>query len=632
MTPKKFAIAADSELHGKVLTRLLDKFRMSRDRRVSLHKKWTQSEELFKAYVPDTPLNQKADERVMAGQSSIRDIRIPYSYAMVLTAHTYATSVFLARDPVWQFQGRHGETQQAVQALEAFIAYNQVVGAMGVPQFVWMLDALKYGEGIVADDWEQQVHTFAEFVVTQKDLDGVSFGDPFYELAESQVEGYAGNVLNNVRPYDFYPDPRVPLVDFQRGEFCGRTLMRDLGWLRANAGQLALFNLDSLTTSSPGGAMSPSTEGGRDQNLAANSIWSERDLKNGSVGLFSVVVDLFPEDWGLPGTYRAKWEFLVANNRTIIQARPFNHKHAKFPFNVITFEVDGYDVSSRGVLEVTRPLNLIFDWLINTHFYSIRKSLNGQLVVDPSMINIKDLLDGSPGKLIRTKPEAWGRNVREAFAEIATLDPTRGHMADTQFVENMMMRMMGQGGGLMGANDRGRRTATEIRTTASQGANRLKTFCDWASLTGWGPLGLKLVANAQQFYSGEKMFKIAGDLMTGSRFLNVQAQDIAGMYDYVPVDGTLPVDRFAQATLWKELFMVIGRIPQIAQQYDMGGIFAHAAQLAGLKNINQFKISVVPDAMAQQQIQAGNMVPAGGPIGVQGDSPSAAIGALTGGA
>jgi hypothetical protein len=43
-------------------------------------------------------------------------------------------------------------------------------------------------------------------------------------------------------------------------------------------------------------------------------------------------------------------------------------------------------------------------------------------------------------------------------------------------------------------------------------------------------------------------------------------------------------------------------------------IFAWVAQLAGLKNINQFRIEVQPDAQLAAQAQQGNVVPiANGP-------------------
>jgi hypothetical protein len=81
------------------------------------------------------------------------------------------------------------------------------------------------------------------------------------------------------------------------------------------------------------------------------------------------------------------------------------------------------------------------------------------------------------------------------------------------------------------------------------------------------------------------------------------------MYDFVPVDGTMPIDRYAQANLWRETLMGAAKIPQIAGRYDIGRMFGWMAQLAGLKNIKQFEIQVQPDAAVMQGMQRGNMVP-----------------------
>ena len=85
-----------------------------------------------------------------------------------------------------------------------------------------------------------------------------------------------------------------------------------------------------------------------------------------------------------------------------------------------------------------------------------------------------------------------------------------------------------------------------------------------------------------------------------------------GFYDFVPVDGTLPVDRFAQANLWKELFAQLRNFPQIMMQYDMGRIFEHVAQLSGIKNMGQFRVEVAGDEQLASQAQQGNVIPLAG--------------------
>jgi hypothetical protein len=112
-------------------------------------------------------------------------------------------------------------------------------------------------------------------------------------------------------------------------------------------------------------------------------------------------------------------------------------------------------------------------------------------------------------------------------------------------------------------------------------------------------------------------------LEAGERFLNVQPDDIQGFFDFVPVDGTLPIDRMAQANLWKELMGSLRMMPpQVAMGYDWTRIFAWVATLAGLKNISQFKVQMVPDAQLAAQAQQGNVIPLRPPQG--GGLPSLA--------
>jgi hypothetical protein len=187
----------------------------------------------------------------------------------------------------------------------------------------------------------------------------------------------------------------------------------------------------------------------------------------------------------------------------------------------------------------------------------------------------------------------------------------------------MIQRVTGVNDSLMGMVNSGRKTATEVRSSTTFGINRLKTVTEYMSAVGMGPWTQQIVQTTQQLYDQDRKYKIVGDLAQfGDKYLNVTPEQIAGFYDYVPVDGTLPVDRFAQVNLWQNLMGQAAQVPQIMQQYDFAKIFAFVAQLAGLKNINQFKVSVVPDAMMQQAVQAGNSVPATAEPGSEGLEPN----------
>ena len=168
---------------------------------------------------------------------------------------------------------------------------------------------------------------------------------------------------------------------------------------------------------------------------------------------------------------------------------------------------------------------------------------------------------------------------------------------DLSVMQTLAERVLGVNDQMMGAlGGSSRKTATEVRTSTGFGVNRLKTIAEYLSATGFSSHAQKIVANTQQFYTGEKKFRIAGSLAldAGAGFINVNPELIAGSFQFVPVDGTLPIDRMAQVNQWKEILQGLGRMPQIAMAYDLGKIFAWMANLAGLKNINQFKIQVLP--------------------------------------
>jgi len=157
----------------------------------------------------------------------------------------------------------------------------------------------------------------------------------------------------------------------------------------------------------------------------------------------------------------------------------------------------------------------------------------------------------------------------------------------------------------------GRRTATEVRTSAGFGVNRQKTVAEYLSAMGMSPHAQKLVQQSQQWYDGQHKLRIVGDLIqqAGEGFIEVTPDKIAGFFDYTPVDGTLPIDRMAMANLWQQLLGQMRQIPPLMMQYDLAKIFAYVAQLGGIRNINRFKLQVQSPQALAQQADLGNIVP-----------------------
>jgi len=612
-------IPYDSEKHRLLLDALTERYMASRRKMADRYAAWRKAEEHFKAYIPETEAEAQRRAKREAGKPQYRTLFIPYSYAMAMAAHTYLSSVFLARSPIFQYVGRHGQAEAQTQAVEAIVDYQVHVGRMLVPLYVWLMDLVKYGVGIVCNYWAVEQTGVRRRVEVPREFMGIPIpGTRREEEVYDLITTYEGNKLINVSPYDFIVDPGVSLTNFQSGEFCGRRVI--VGWneilRRSESGEY--FNVDQI---SRGMADYTGREERFPQDLPEevdewrmSMHFDERGRTPSRVRLWEIVWELSPAEWNLGDqVWPEKWVFTVAEGRVIIGARPLGLSHGRFPYFVQTYEFDGYSHSSRGMLEITAPLSDVLNWLIDSRMANVRQMLNNQLIVDPSKINVAQLERG-PGFIAQLLPTAYGTDPRTAFAQVSIADVTVTHFQDVKLLMELIQRVTGVTDNMMGVvYPGGRKTATEVRTATSFGINRLKVLAEFCSVIGWEPLAQVLLQNSQEMYTEPIKVRLAGDLArrTGlPQVVEVRPEDIAGFYDFVPVDGTMPIDRVAQAMLWRELLATMTQVPEVIAKYDIAGIFSWVAQLAGLRNITQFELR--PDEIIAKQAQLGNLAPVGG--------------------
>ena len=612
--------------HDAIRTALIARRNFSRDKMRERHQKWIDNEEAYVAYMPEKEADAKRRGLREAGEPQFTTIKIPFDYAVLMAAHTYWTSVFFNRSPVLQYAGRNAAGEDKTLAVEALMDYQVQVGRQLPPLYIWLMDAGKYGLGILGTYWDKEKIVVGQETEVADMFLGVNLGTSTKQLQRSIVEGFQGNKAYNVCPYDFFPDPRVSIQQFQEGEFCGRYTA--IGWNRIAKGSAAgkYFNIEYLRNQRTGEA------GNRDYGSphivrpyeAGTGMQYSDVLNMRDVDILEMYVELIPKEWGLgDSTYPEKWVFVLAADQVLIAAQPLGCYCDKYPFYCLEYEPDGAAMFKRSLLEIIGPMTDVITWLINTHFYNTRKSLNDMFVVDPTKIVLKDLKDPSPGKIIRLKEEMYGQDVRSAIWQFPVTDVTQQHIADTQIMNQMIQRVSGVNDQVMGLlNTGGRKTAAEVRTSSSFGVNRLKTICEWFSITGFSDYAQTTLQLTQQYYDTTMKLRLAGDafLHPGAiKELTITPNEIQGFFDVVPVDGTLPVDRFAQVNMWGTLLQQFATMPEVVQQYDFGRIFAWVAQLGGLKNIHRFKVQIVEPEMMTRQAQQGNVIPMRGQQSGQGN-------------
>lgn len=608
-------IRKGSPLHELVRKEVRRRVKLSEREFSDLRTVWGDAEDEALAYLPERDADSKRRiKREQEGLPQYTTLKVPYSYAVLMASHTYWANVFLGRAPVFQYSARHGEGQQSVLAMEALIGYQYKVGRISPALYSWLYDVGRYGLGVIGHWWDEEIlrYTEIEEVVEVDPLTGETTPTGRQEQVTSEIDGYKGNRAYNVRPADFLPDPRVTFRDFQKGEYCG--VRKRVGWAEMKRRErngfytnlqdidrdiredfLDRFEDSEIKLPSKGVFDGQFTEFRGDQR-------KHPDL----VPLYEVYVELTPKEWkGLGNSdFPEKWVFSVtADFQTVVGAQPLGLRHGRFPFEVIEIEPDAYTLGNRGIPQILDPVSRTVDWLLNSHFYNVRAILNNQVIVDPSRLVMKDVLDPVPGGVWRMKPAAYGTDVKSAFAQVPVTDVTQAHVNDISTMINIGERVIGVNDQILGALQQGgRKTATEVRSSTTFGVNRLKTTAEYMSETGWDLLSQSLVQNSQQFYESDLALRIVGNLSQTSNpenYINVSPENITGFYDFVPVDGTLPVDRLAQASLFKDLLAQLRQFPQLAAELDITKMVMWTMQLTGIRNVDQFRVEVIPDDVGQ---------------------------------
>ena len=265
------------------------------------------------------------------------------------------------------------------------------------------------------------------------------------------------------------------------------------------------------------------------------------------------------------------------------------------------------------------------NWLYNSHIANVRKSLNDMLIVDPSLIVMKDLQNPDPGKLVRLRRRAWGRGVNDAVKQLTVTDVTKGNIGDSMYIMDVMQRVSAAVDAVQGVVRGGgeRRSATEYRMTVSNALSRLEHIARIISMQYLQPMAYMMASHTQQFMSEPVFTQIVGDwpknlsaIYAREGGLWISPEDVLVDYDVVVRDGSVPSAGVANADLLVNLFQIVSANPNLAQQFDIPRMYTRIATMLGDKNAFDFvnkggdiNAAPIPDENVAAAVQAGNLVP-----------------------
>lgn len=622
--PHDLNLHPSSDLHKKIRNKIWNRAQSSRMEISKRFDTWREIDRTMTAYIP---LKDKEKKLKKKDPNKPVSIVFPYSYAVLESLLTYLTRAYF-QDPIFQYEGHDSKDILGAMLLEEVIKMHCIKNKVSLAIHTILRDSLCYGVGIGIPEWTRHYgkRPIKSEVSTISELGRETTG----QIVNVQSLLFEGNSLTNIDPYMWLPDPTVSSTDIQKGEF--------VGWIERdnymnilseeNQPDSRVFNAKYLKHCKEKRSTLALDNSDREKRYGkgTSSTSKARDVTN-PVDRIKMYINIIPKDWELsPSEYPEKWYFELSSDDIITSCYKADHNHGMYPMGVASPEFDGYSITPISRMEVMYGMQTTLNFLFNSHVENLRKSINDMFVVDPFLVNINDLKDPEPGKLIRLQAPAWGRGVDKVVQQLQVNDITRANIADGSYITQQMDRISGADQSMQGQLRQGgpeRLTSSEFQGTRGSAMSRLQRMAMIISTQFMQDMATMFAVHTQQYMSQDTFVKIAGNnaenlkqYLGEKRRAKVALDDLIIDYDVIPRDGSIPGGGFSDT--WIELFKIIGTSEQLTQQFDVVKIFSFIAHEMGAKNVEQFKRNInniqqqtMPDDQLQQQVKQGNMVPVG---------------------
>lgn len=625
--PRNLDLKPGSELHQKIITKVLYNARNSRRVIEPRFDSWNDVDEKLTAYMPT---DQKEEDIKDTDRRKPVSIVVPYSFAILETMLSYMVAAFLP-DPIFRYEGSSPEDIIGAIMMEKKIGLDCNRSKVGLALHTMFRDGGGYGLGIVTPDWvikrgrrttKQETgffNFFSRFISTG------------YQKSSDEAVLFEGNSLRNIDPYRYFPDPNVPIHDVQRGEFVG--WLDDSNLMDMLEDELTnpdYFNVRYLRHVQNKRSSVFSVDPSKRMQKVGGDFRTQDSTLTKPIDIIHMYIKLIPSRYGLGNNdYPEKWLFSVASDSVIIRAKPLGLDHNMFPVAVCAPDFNGHSPIAISRIEMLQGMQTTLDWLFNSHIANVRKAINDMIIVDPYLVNINDMKDPKPGKLIRLRRPAWGRGVEKVAQQLQVNDITKLNIQDAMFIMRYMNQISGTDNPMMGSLRRGgpeRLSAREFQGTAMGAISRLERMAKVIGLQAMQDIGYMFAYHTQQLMSEEVWINSSGrwpedivkEMNPQRGRVKVTPWDVLVDYDLIIRDGSVPGGNFSD--VWVQLFQTIMSAPQLSNRFDIMRIFKHIARNIGAKNVEEFELKepvpqvnaqVVPDEEVARQAQAGNIAPVG---------------------
>ncbi len=575
------------------------------------YKKWDEHNDIYRGIRMPDKEDLEASEH-----NEPEKMVVPMSYAQIQTFVAFVFLLFKQNRRFFEFTATGGEDYDIVNDSEELLERDLRRNGWDSMLYQLLLDTSRFGLGVVKHWWSVEKQ---KAPVSIDPSESTAQGFTFQRAGETSVQEftkYEGNRLSNISPYNFFPDTRFPLSEWKKGAF----VADETEW---HEGQLKEWEADGLVAGIEHvGEMANDDWKVRKQNTrldAFSAYMSQNGHKEDGDRVVCVTecqLKIVPKKYGVGiEDYPVNYLIQVANDDRIIRAEPLGYLHDEWTYDVSQFSPDIHQKIGESLADVIGSLQDVVSYLINSRLMSVRRSLDNNLIVDPSGVDMATVESRSPVILMKKGSPRLG--VDKFIRQLNYVDTTTSHLADADMIMKIMQTVTGVNENSMGQFTGGRRSATEARAANSGAASRMKVTATLIFSDCIASLGRKMQTNLRQGISEESYVKVLGEeaRMRYQSFHPVEPSALVGSEDFFIFDGTLQSEKGFIAQSLQELVSAMMSNPMVMQMLplNVGKLLEEILLLRGVDNIERFREEPQPQMLNDPTTGALQQPQLGGP-------------------
>ena len=531
---------------------------------------------------------------------------VPLGYAQIQTFVAFCIMLYTQKESIVELEAESPEDEQPARLGEALMDRDLRKNCFVPKLKQYLTDIARFGVGVFKHTWVKEMQKMP--AVTP--LEGSTQA---YSEEPQMKTKYLGNRVENISPYRFFPDPRLPLSRLQEGEFCAdedevsilELEKQERDGLVAGVKNIERWTHNDLSAREGRSRLFSQTTGddlsnqGQSKGMCVRTevqLWlTPKDFKDSNGD------PMGPED------YPILYVITYCNDHTVIRCEPMNYIHNEFTYDCAEFNPDMHHLVNTSLSEIIDMLQSTISWFINSRITNVRRVIQNRLVYDPSAIEDEDLKKDTPH--IRMNSAAYGGDVRRFLFQLQLQDVTTGHITDVEVLKQIMMEVTSISENGLGQYASGRRSAEEARNVNFNAASRMKIIATIIYMSGLEPLFRKMLSNLRDGLDEETYVRVRGVASDPMEYVGfkVTKDQLVGNYDFKIFDATLPSEKGYIAAQIGEMLMAMMSNPEAIPLfgYDPRKLFDKMFELRGVKNLDALKLDPIA---AQQMMLAQQMM------------------------